>query len=132
MINYVELEKYLLGLSKEDFGSDKLPKGNLRTDIDFFKIKNLKRESIIEYGDFFIVDLVGNDLSVCVLTKRKYYISTLRLVNCKLKKTIVSDCKKVYDDYINGIYVIPKQFYLKRGRGVHPIKYDNESPKISA
>lgn len=58
----------------------------------------------------FLVDLNGNDLSVCILTRRKYKTQTGRLVSCRLDRTVIQNCRDTYGDYINGYWVIPKEF----------------------
>lgn len=112
-VDYEGLEKFLRSLTKEQF-KEQILEANLRNDIDFqpfqIDVSKLNPDSIIEYGMPFLVDLVGNDISVCVLTRRRLRASYHRLVQCKLKKTIIDDCLKQYGDYLNGCWVIPKEF----------------------
>lgn len=112
-VDYEGLEKFLRSLTKEQF-KEQILEANLRNDIDFqpfqIDVSKLNPDSIIEYGMPFLVDLVGNDISVCVLTRRRLRASYHRLVQCKLKKTIIDDSLKQYGDYLNGCWVIPKEF----------------------
>lgn len=110
-VDYEGLETFLRSLTKEEF-KKQISKCHTRSDIDFFKEDDSKidKNLIIEYGMPFMVDLIGNDISVCVLTRRRFFVSSMRLVNCKLKKTVIDDCLKQYGDYLNGCWVIPKEF----------------------
>lgn len=109
-IKYDALKHFLQNLKAEDFkNKNKIIPATLRHDADRFKI-DAKLSELVEYGQPFLVDLIGNDLSVCILTKRKYKTSTGRLVNCKLDRTIIFDCRSAYDTAINGCWKIPKEF----------------------
>jgi hypothetical protein len=110
-IDYEGLKIYLESLSKNDFREDKkIIKAHTIEDIEYFEMQGkYPEETIIQYGEPFLVDIIGNDLSVCVLTKRKYRIDG-RLVGCKLDRTIIRDCHKIYDTAINGYWKIPSQF----------------------
>lgn len=107
-IKYHELESFLSNLKKDDFGKKIIP-AKTRNDIDRFRL-TVRQDETVEYGQPFLVDLIGNDLSVCILTKRKYKTQTGRLVSCRLDKTIIQDCREIYGTPINGYWIIPKEF----------------------
>jgi len=52
-------------------------------------------DTVIFWNCPFLVDAIGNDLSVCTLTKRKYKIEG-RLVGMKLDRTIIYDAKETF------------------------------------
>ena len=106
-----ELQEFLSKLKRDNFGI-KLKEAKSIDDIEFFKMDTSKLlyDQVINYGDYFLVDAIGNDLSVCELTRRKYKLPTGRVVKMKLKHTIISDCHKLYGTALNGYWVIPKEF----------------------
>lgn len=106
-IKYDALKDFLRNLKSEDFGT-KILSAKTRLEVDYFK-SEVEQSEIVEYGQPFLVDLIGNDLSVCILTKRKYKTKTGRLVNCKLDRTIIYDCHAIYGTAINGYWKIPKE-----------------------
>ncbi len=116
IIDYEALQNFLEGLSKKDIETTFYkPENPLLAEGD--KIDYcLKYEpttplnKVIQYGQPFLVDLLGNDLSVCVLTKRKYKAPDGRVVGCKFVKTIIKDCCKIYGSSLNGYWIIPQQF----------------------
>ena len=92
-----EIKKYLLNLKKDDFGSGELPECCTISDLKIFGIhKPIKGYHIANYGEYFLVDLIGNDISLVKLTKIEFKTPTGRMVKCKLIKTIIEDCKKTY------------------------------------
>lgn len=120
-INYEELTKYLKTLNRDDFEDqgygykNKNPKiklFNSEIEIEIFKKDRSKitLDTYVNYGDFFIVDLIGGDLSVCKLTRRKYKTPKGRMVSCKLIKTLIDDCHSIYETALNGCWVIPRKF----------------------
>ncbi len=84
-------------------------------DIEFFKMDRSKipSEQIIDYGMPFLVDILGNDLSVVFLTRKKYKLPTGRVVRAKFDATVISDCNKAYGTPLNGYWMIPNQFIEK-------------------
>ncbi len=123
-IKYKELSEYLHTLTRACFQTtnfDRYPNGIIKEgyamdDIEFFKkdISSIPIEQIINYGMPFLVDLVGNDLSVVILTKRKYKNPKGRLVRAKFDTTIVDDCRSLYGTPLNGYWMIPEQFITKK------------------
>lgn len=121
-IDYKGLTKFLKSL---DYKSEiettwnkpetaKLIEGIAMDDIDFFKkdMSKIPTEKIIDYGTPFLVDALGNDLSILILAKRKYKLPNGRVVRAKYDTTLISDCRKIYGTPLNGYWVIPKQFLL--------------------
>ena len=87
--------------------------------IDFFcktdeEKSKIRLDQVIEYGQPFLVDAIGNDLSVCMLTRRKFKLPTGRVVNAKFDRTIIDDCRSVYGTPLNQYYVIP-DIFIDRG-----------------
>ncbi len=121
-IDYEGLEQYLKSITKSDFQDLKYdPNGiiesaNLMCDIDFFKQNklDLKPSTIIEYGEPFLVDALGGDISICVLTKRKFKLPTGRMISAKLDRTIIHNCHETYGTAKNGCWVIPEKFLIKK------------------
>ena len=122
-IKYKELSEYLSKLTREDFdrygykddSNPLIKKGYAMNDIEFFKkdISKIPKEQIIDYGSPFLVDAIGNDLSVCTLQKRKFKLPTGRLVRMKLRETVINDCHKNYGTALNGYWIIPNEFITK-------------------
>jgi hypothetical protein len=111
-VDYVGLCGFLKSLSYKDFKEGvKILEGNSMSDIEFFKVDISKqnKESVIDYGMPFLVDAVGNDLSVCVHTKRRYRVDG-RLVQMKFDRVVIRDCQKQYGSPLNGYWIIPKKF----------------------
>ncbi len=123
-IKYKELSEYLKTLKETDFQRDSfsrnpngiMKKGYAMDDIEFFKkdLSTIPTQQIINYGMPFLVDLTGNDLSVVILTKRKYKNPNGRLVRAKFDTTIVDDCRSLYGTPLNGYWMIPEQFITKK------------------
>lgn len=110
-IRYKGLHEFLNNLKRDDFGV-KLKEANSIDDIEYFNMDTSKLlyEQVINYGDYFLVDAIGNDLSVCKLTRRKYKLPTGRVVKMKLEQIVINDCHTIYGTAINGYWVIPKEF----------------------
>src|ERR1700741_3581480 len=140
-IDYKGLEAYLTGLDRSEIETNwnkpekpKLMEGKAMDDIEFFKLdkSTIAPEKIIDYGTPFLVDALGNDLSVVLLTKRKYKLPNGRLVRAKyiflffFKKkkkkkklqngrlvrakyisTVIKDCRELYGTPLNGYWKIP-------------------------
>jgi len=117
-IDYKGLKEFLETLTYRSIKDGALVKAHARNDIDFFyKTDEDKRkitlDSVIEYGQPFLVDAIGNDLSVCILTKRKYKLPTGRVVRMKFDRTIIDDCRTFLGSPVNGYYVIPDRFIAR-------------------
>ena len=117
-IDYKGLKEFLETLTYRSIKDGALVKAHTRNDIDFFyktdeDKSKITLNQVIEYGQPFLVDAIGNDLSVCVLTKRKYKLPTGREVRMKFDATIIHDCRKVLGSPVNNYYVIPDRFIVR-------------------
>ena len=115
IIDYKGLTAYLKTKKYKDFhkGGSVL-KATAMDDIEFFKMDKSKitMDCFINYKRPFLVDSVGNDLTVAMLTKRKYKNPDGRLVRFKHLHTVISDCSELYGSCINGYWIIPDKFIL--------------------
>lgn len=116
-IDYQGLEEYLKSITYKDIetgfqkpDNPKLKQGITMQSIELFNIKNVTIEDVINYGEPFLVDALGNDLSIVILSRRKYKLPDGRAIHGKFVRTIISDCHAVYDTALNGIWKIPSQF----------------------
>ena len=114
-INYEGLKEFLETLSYGGIKNGDLTKAHTRNDIDFFYKTDIDKskitlDQVIEYGMPFLVDAIGNDLSICILTKRKYKLPTGRVVYMKFDKTIINDCRSLFGSPLNNYFVIPDRF----------------------
>ncbi len=84
-------------------------------DIEFFKkdLSKIPKDQIIHYGMPFLVDALGNDLSIVILSRRKYKLPTGRVIRAKYDSMNIDDCRKQYGTPLNGYWVIPQQFIIK-------------------
>lgn len=118
-IDYKGLENYLKSLNKDDIettyrtpNNPKLISAETMDDIEFFNLDKSKipLDKVVNYGEPFLVDILGNDISVVILSKRKYKTPNGRLVRAKYITTIIEDCTEVFGTPLNGYWIIPKQF----------------------
>ena len=113
-IDYSGLEAYLKSLDRSEiettWNKPKLPKLSETYLIDDIEKFNDDYALITSYGEPFLVDALGGDLSVCILTRRKYRLPTGRVVQMKFVKTIIEDCHAVYGTALNGCWKIPSRF----------------------
>lgn len=116
-IDYIGLENFLLNLSKADIETTwskpenpKLEECVLASDVEHFKMEDYDEDRFVDFGEPFLVDALGNDLSILILSKRKHKLPTGRVVNSKFDKTIVNDCRGLYGTPLNGCWKIPKEF----------------------
>lgn len=117
-IDYEGLKKYLESLNRSDIETNwnkpeypKLKEAHAMNDIDFFKLHGkYPEETIVDYGTPFLLDAIGNDLSIVILSRRRYKLPTGRVIGAKFIKTIIDDCRKQYGTALNGYWVIPSQF----------------------
>lgn len=118
-INYKSLKNYLKTLQPTDFETSYnknqnalIKEGFSVLDIEFFKKdkSKIKFDSIIDVGTPFLVDALGNDLSILILSKRKYTLPNGRVVNAKFDTTLIDDCRKIYGTPLNGFWIIPDSF----------------------
>lgn len=125
-IDYKGLKEYLSSLDiKSDIETNwrkpenpKLIYGEAMDDIDFFKvdISTIPDNKIIHYGEPFLVDALGNDLSIVILSRRKYKLPNGRVIRAKFVQTVISDCRKIYGTPLNGYWKIPEKFIIKNGK----------------
>jgi hypothetical protein len=116
-IDYEGLERFLRTLKREDIetcwrkpDNPKLITGKSVNSIEFFKIENTPPERVIAHGEPFLVDALGNDLSIVILSRKKYKLPTGRVIKAKFVKTIIKDCHEAYGTALNGYWKIPSQF----------------------
>lgn len=108
-IYFEELRTFLLSLTYEDFKENKIIKNaNAEGEVDI-NLKDSDSE-IIKYGEYFLVDALGNDLTILKLSKRNYKLPTGRVVRGKFIKTIIKDCREVFGSCLNGYWAIPKKY----------------------
>ena len=121
-IDYKGLENYLKTLVYSDIETNwqkpknaKLIEGHSMEEIQYFKTdkSKIKPEKIINYGEPFLVDALGNDLSIVILSKRGYKLPNGRVIKAKFVTTILDDCRSVFGSPINGYWKIPSQFISK-------------------
>lgn len=121
-IDYKGLEEYLRNLSRSEIETNwnkpdqpKLIAATSMNDIEYFKmdINKLNPEVIINYGEPFLLDVLGNDLSIVILSRRKYKQPNGRVVYAKFVTTIIEDCRNLYGTPLNGYWKIPSQFIEK-------------------
>lgn len=109
-MDFEKIKEYLLNLKKEDFENGKLKKAHTIQDVEYFKLDNdLEDFEVINYGEYFLVDILGNDLTIVKNTKKRYKTPNGRVVNAKIIKTIIEDCRKVYGTPLNGYWIVPLQ-----------------------
>lgn len=118
-IDYKGLENYIKSLNLSEIETNwikpenpKLIKGHSIEEIEYFKTDKSKipLEKVIKYGEPFIVDALGNDLSIVILSKRGYKFPTGRVIHAKFITTIIEDCRSLFGTTINGYWIIPSQF----------------------
>ena len=116
IIDYKGLRKYLENKKYKDFHDGTVIEGNAMDDIEFFKMDKSKitLDSVIFYNRPFLVDSIGNDLTVAMLTRRKYKNPTGRLVRFKHLKTVINDCTELYGCCVSGYWIIPSEFILPK------------------
>lgn len=118
VIDYTELEKFLKTLTYRKIQDGELTKAHAMNDIEmFYKTDENKSkitlDQVIDYGMPFLVDAIGNDLSICILTKRKHRLPSGRIVKMKFDKTIIFNCENIFGSCLNGYFVIPDRFLHK-------------------
>lgn len=104
-----------LGMAKRDNLDGIIKEGFSRADFDkgFYKNVTIPQEQIIEYGMPFLVDALGNDLTILIHSRRKYKLPDGRVVQSKYHSTIIKDCRGLYGSVLNGYWMIPPQFISK-------------------
>ena len=121
-IKHKELKEYLETLTEKDFQGNhnqnpdcKIKEGHSIYEIEVCEIdkSEITLDTVIFYGTPFLVDAIGNDLSVVMLTKRKYKLPTGRSIHGIFDKTIIDDCRKLYGTPMNSYFIIPDRFLEK-------------------
>ena len=119
-IKYKELTAYLKTLMDKDFQRNRnenpdapMKEPHTILDIEFFKMdkSTISLDTLIDFGTPFLVDAVGNDLSIVELTKKKYKLPTGRAINAKFVRTLIYDCRAIYGTPLNGYWIIPSRFF---------------------
>lgn len=114
-VDFNVLYHHLKNLSYQNFKDEEgIKKAHSILDIERFKdqydASTITLDRVILRGHPFLVDAVGNDLSVCLLTEKKFRNQSGRAVNSIFQKTIIDDCKSVYGSPLNGYWAIPDKF----------------------
>jgi hypothetical protein len=118
-IDYKGLEKYLKSLSYSEIETNwhkpkkaKLIEGHSIEEIEYFNTDKSKitLNKVIQYGEPFLVDAIGNDISIVILSKRAYKLPNGRVIKAKFVTTIIEDCRFIYGSPLNGYWKIPNQF----------------------
>ena len=118
-IDYIGLKNYIKSLAYSEIETNenkpesaKLIEGNSIVDIEYFKMDKSKipLETVIQYGEPFMLDAIGNDLSIVILSKRGYKLPTGRVIKAKFVTTIIDDCRGLFGTPLNGYWKIPSQF----------------------
>ncbi len=119
-IDYEGLEKFLENLNyKEEIETTwnkpigaKLIEGKSMDDVEFFNMDKSKipLKNLINFGEPFLVDALGNDLSIVILSRRKYKLPSGRAIHAKFITTVIEDCRKIYGTPLNGYWKIPDEF----------------------
>lgn len=117
-IDFESLKKFLLTLEADDFRNEtKIKKCSCQNEIEYFE-KNFNKKHmssidkiIIKNGGYFLVDVLGNDLTIVKSTRRGYKLPNGRVVNCKVIHTVINDCHNIYGTALNGYWAIPNEFY---------------------
>lgn len=118
-IDYEGLENFIKSLKYSEIETNwqkpenaKLIEGHSIEEIEYFKTDKSKipLEKIIQYGEPFMVDALGNDLSIVILSKRGYRLPTGRVIKAKFITTVINDCRKLFGTPLNGYWKIPSQF----------------------
>ena len=118
-IDYKGLETYLRSLKYSEIETNwnkpensKLIEGHSMEDIEYFKTDKSKvtLHKVINYGEPFMLDAIGNDLSIVILAKRGYKLPTGRVIKAKFVTTIIDDCRSLFGKPLSGYWKIPSQF----------------------
>ena len=121
-IDYKGLENYLKSLKHSEIETTwnkpenaKLIEGNPIEEIKYLKTDKSKipLEKVIQYGEPFLVDALGNDLSIVILSKRGYKLPNGRVIKAKFVTTVIEDCRSLFGTPLNGYWKIPNQFISK-------------------
>ena len=118
-IDYVGLFRYLSKMDRSEVQgcfvkpeSPKLVEGLLQYTAES---RDPVRQHDIGYGEPFLCDLLGNDLSIGIHTRRKYKLPTGRAIHAMFDRTMIHDCWLQYGTPLNGVWKIPSQFLTAIG-----------------
>ena len=98
-IDYDGLKDYL----------ETLTPGDIKNSLGFW----LEKEYSHKVGTPILVDLLGGDISILWRTKRKFRLSTGRLVRGKFDCTLIDSTREQYGIVLNGCWTIPEQFLIR-------------------
>ena len=117
-IDFTGLSLFLRSLTYEDVESDRR-KDNVKLiacktmlSVERFKldVDKFPFGKIIKYGEPFLIDALGNDLSIVILSRRKYKLPDGRAIHGKFVTTIIDDCRQLYGSPVNGYWKIPSEY----------------------
>lgn len=113
-IDYAGLKAYLEATTRDQIETTwqnpknpRLVEGHTAAANEYFGEKKIPE---IGFGEPFLVDALGNDLSIVVLTRRRYKLPSGRVIGAKFDRTIIPDCRAHYGNPLNGQWKIPSQF----------------------
>jgi len=116
-VDISKLRQWLLSKKYADFkpgapGHSAVCSAETIDEIEYFKMdkSEITLNRVIFYGQPFLVDCVGNDLSIVQLTIRKYKNPKGRLIKGKFIETVITDCRAIFGSPLNGYWVIPDEF----------------------
>ena len=118
-IDFEGLKNYLESIGYSDIETShnkptnpKLIEGDSICDIERFNYDKSKipLEKVIHFGEPYLVDVLGGDLSIVILSKKKYKLPDGRVIKSKFVKTIIKNTHELYGNYLNGYWKIPSQF----------------------
>ena len=111
---------YILSSASTKFPSEPERQLKIEPSLGYLKLSSFKSdkskillETVINYGEPFLVDALGNDLSIVILSKRGYKLPTGRVIKAKFVTTIIGDCRSLFGTPLNGYWKIPSQFLTK-------------------
>jgi hypothetical protein len=117
-VKYEELEKYLRTLTYDDFENENSPNHLQKayTNQELMLTNNPKaydKQKFIAYGEPYLVDVIGCDISVVWSSSKKHKIKTScgeRSLNMEFDRTLM----KNFGFVVNGYWAIPEQFIFNR------------------
>lgn len=115
-IKYKELTEYLKTLCYADFEDDTrkthIQKAYTNKELELgMNPEKLKKQKFIAYGEPYLVDVIGCDLSVVWSSKKKHKLKTscgTRSLNLKFDRTLLQN----FGFVVNGYWAIPERFIV--------------------
>jgi len=117
-VKYEELEQYLRTLCYEDFEDDTrkthIQKAYTNEEVELgMNLEKLKEQKFIAYGEPYLIDVIGCDISVVWSSKKKHKLKTscgIRSLSLEFDRTLMKD----FGFVVNGYWAIPEQFIFNR------------------